>query len=384
MTATWAVCYESRDRRGPQQGHVTKACVRACDNKGVPMKFKGLLLASAVALALPGVAAAEAPHGWYVDGGVGAVFVDNNDEMTGVFGVDIPVDYDVGVAVTGSLGYKWMGGFRLEGELGYRASDVTEETMFFGTVNGDVTAFSGMLNLLYDWQLNDNWQLSLGGGIGYATVDHEYKINTAGTIIDDDASGMAWQGIAELHYQWTSMTDVYVGYNYFSTQDDNFTNVFIFPNPIENLDYDAHAIMLGVRMFFGAAPEAVVEEPPMTCEQRGDCPAPIVDTYIVFFDFNKSNLSAEAQAVVAEAAATYQSTGKVNIDVVGHTDTVGSASYNQSLSERRAGAVASELVSLGVPADKIMTSGRGFADPLVPTGPGVREPQNRRAVINLQ
>jgi len=40
-------------------------------------------------------------------------------------------------------------------------------------------------------------------------------------------------------------------------------------------------------------------------------------------------------------------------------------------------------VNLGVPADKIATSGRGFSDPLVPTGPGVREPQNRRAVINL-
>lgn len=379
MTRPRRSCYESRRLVWPKAWLRHTGLREFRDNKGVSMKLKGLLLSSAFVLALPGVAAAEAPHGWYVDGGVGAVFVQDNDDLTGVFGVDIPAEYDTGIAIIGSVGHKWMGGFRLEGELGYRASDLTENTMFFGNSNGDVTAFSGMLNLLYDWQLNDNWQLSLGGGIGYANVDHEYKINAAGTVIDDDTSGMAWQGIAELHYQWTSMTDVYLGYNYFTVEDDNFTNVFIFPNPIENLEYDAHAVMLGVRMFFGAAPAAVVEEPPV----QEPPVAPIVENFIVFFDFNKSNLSAEAQAVVAEAAATYQANGYVSIDVVGHTDTVGSASYNQGLSERRAASVASELVNLGVPADKIMTTGRGFSDPLVPTGPGVREPQNRRAVINL-
>jgi outer membrane protein OmpA-like peptidoglycan-associated protein len=46
--------------------------------------------------------------------------------------------------------------------------------------------------------------------------------------------------------------------------------------------------------------------------------------------------------------------------------------------------VAAELVRLGVPQDAISTEGRGFSDPMVPTGPGVREPQNRRAVIDLK
>jgi outer membrane protein OmpA-like peptidoglycan-associated protein len=41
------------------------------------------------------------------------------------------------------------------------------------------------------------------------------------------------------------------------------------------------------------------------------------------------------------------------------------------------------MVRLGVPGDAITTEGRGFSDPMVPTGPGVREPQNRRAVIEL-
>ena len=67
----------------------------------------------------------------------------------------------------------------------------------------------------------------------------------------------------------------------------------------------------------------------------------------------------------------------------GHTDTVGSMAYNQRLSERRADAVKTEMVREGLTSGDISTVGRNFSEPLVPTGPGVREPQNRRAVIDL-
>ena len=73
----------------------------------------------------------------------------------------------------------------------------------------------------------------------------------------------------------------------------------------------------------------------------------------------------------------------VRVVVTGHTDTVGSVRYNQALSERRANAVKNEMVREGLNANDIMTVGRNFADPLVATGRGVREPQNRRAVIDL-
>jgi outer membrane protein OmpA-like peptidoglycan-associated protein len=108
-----------------------------------------------------------------------------------------------------------------------------------------------------------------------------------------------------------------------------------------------------------------------------------VRTFIVFFDFDQSNLTAEAQQVVAEAVRTAMSSGMVRVVVTGHTDTVGSQAYNQGLSERRATSVENEMVRLGLNANDIQTVGRSFTDPLVPTGPGVREPQNRRAVIDL-
>jgi outer membrane protein OmpA-like peptidoglycan-associated protein len=69
--------------------------------------------------------------------------------------------------------------------------------------------------------------------------------------------------------------------------------------------------------------------------------------------------------------------------VTGHTDTVGSDKYNQALSERRAEAVKGEMVRQGMDGRSIAIAGKSFHDPLVPTGPGVREPQNRRAVIHL-
>jgi outer membrane protein OmpA-like peptidoglycan-associated protein len=87
--------------------------------------------------------------------------------------------------------------------------------------------------------------------------------------------------------------------------------------------------------------------------------------------------------VIAQAAQTAKSTGAVRVLVTGHTDTVGSATYNQALSELRAGAVKAQMVADGLAESAISTVGKGFNDPLVQTGPNVREPQNRRAVIDL-
>jgi OmpA-OmpF porin, OOP family len=74
---------------------------------------------------------------------------------------------------------------------------------------------------------------------------------------------------------------------------------------------------------------------------------PAVKTFIVFFDFDKSNLIAEAQNVVGQAVQAAKLGGAVRVLVTGRTDTVGSQAYNQGLSERRAAAVRAEMVRLG-------------------------------------
>ena len=105
--------------------------------------------------------------------------------------------------------------------------------------------------------------------------------------------------------------------------------------------------------------------------------------FMVFFDFDKSNLTPEAREIVTAAVRTAKERGSVRIVVTGHTDTVGSFRYNQALSERRANSVKAEMVRQGMDGAMIATIGKSFSEPLVATGPGVREPQNRRASIDL-
>jgi len=98
-------------------------------------------------------------------------------------------------------------------------------------------------------------------------------------------------------------------------------------------------------------------------------------------------LTPDAQSVVQEAATYATSPAdqvSSHISVVGHTDTSGSYAYNMRLSERRAKATADQLVADGVNQSTLDVSWKGFTQPAVDTGPGVKEPLNRRAVIDVQ
>jgi iron complex outermembrane receptor protein len=110
-------------------------------------------------------------------------------------------------------------------------------------------------------------------------------------------------------------------------------------------------------------------------------PASLARNYVVFFDFNKSDLTADAVKVVDQAAANAGPAKATEISVTGHTDTVGSDAYNLRLSRRRAESVAAQLEKDGVPASEIAILAKGKHDLLVPTADGVREPQNRRVTI---
>ncbi len=112
-------------------------------------------------------------------------------------------------------------------------------------------------------------------------------------------------------------------------------------------------------------------------------PAPVAvvapNDYLVFFDFNSSTLSPEAVDIV-NAAVSGSMTPGTSVTVVGNTDTVGSAQFNMGLGQRRADAVAAQLIAAGFEG-VITAESRGEESLLVPTGDGVAEPQNRRAEI---
>jgi outer membrane protein OmpA-like peptidoglycan-associated protein len=75
--------------------------------------------------------------------------------------------------------------------------------------------------------------------------------------------------------------------------------------------------------------------------------------------------------------------GSTSIKIVGHTDTVGTAAANQILSECRANAAKMNLVTKGIAPGMISATGRGETQLLVQTPDNVKEPQNRRATVDL-
>ena len=104
-------------------------------------------------------------------------------------------------------------------------------------------------------------------------------------------------------------------------------------------------------------------------------------SYLVFFDFDKSDLTSAGRQIVDQAAMNAPAAKVTQIAVTGHTDTVGSDEYNMRLSKRRAMSVAASLKRMASLKSEIAIVAKGKRDPLVPTGDGVREPQNRRVEI---
>jgi hypothetical protein len=137
------------------------------------------------------------------------------------------------------------------------------------------------------------------------------------------------------------------------------------------------ASIIGAALLLGActqpAPvQAVAAPPPQTVQ------AP---SFMVFFDWDRSDLSAQATTTIQQAAAAYKANSGARVTAIGHTDTSGPNDYNMALSLRRANTVKAALVRAGVPAGAIDATGKGEEGLLVPTADGVREPQNRRVEI---
>jgi len=141
------------------------------------------------------------------------------------------------------------------------------------------------------------------------------------------------------------------------------------------------ANLLGLSALASTAPAAL----PVATAIPMAAPAPAASqTYLVFFDWDKSDLTPRATQIIARAASAAATTNITTINVSGYTDTSGALDYNQDLSERRAQTVAAALVLDGVLQSQIEIHAFGETHPMVPTGPGIRESQNRRVEIVLQ
>jgi outer membrane protein OmpA-like peptidoglycan-associated protein len=346
------------------------------------MKRIRLTVVAATALAvLPTLAQAESP-GLYIGLGAGATLPRESD-LNGSPSFDSNADLDTGWKGIGSLGYKFPNGLRSELELGYGQNDV--DSVSGATASGSFKHGSAMANAFYDFDNLLPWSavtpfIGVGLGGGWLKAD---GINVPGTRIDDSDVNFAYQAMAGLNFDITDRLTANVGYRWFSIPSadfkaDNSASV--------DSEYSAHMFMVGLRWSFGppARPAPAPAVAPTPAPAPAPAPAPRVQVpsrYLVFFEFDRADLTPEGRQVVQQAAAAAKANNVVRIEATGHADRAGSDAYNQRLSQRRAETVRAELVRNGIRQNEIAVFAKGEREPLVPTPDGVREPQNRRVEI---
>ena len=126
---------------------------------------------------------------------------------------------------------------------------------------------------------------------------------------------------------------------------------------------------------------------PQAAPEPEPAPEPVAEkiTYAAdaFFDFDKSVLKPEGRASLDELVGKIEQINLEVIIAVGHTDSVGTEAYNQKLSERRAEAVKSYLVSKGIDSNRIYTEGKGELQPIATNQTAAGRAQNRRVEIEV-
>jgi len=103
----------------------------------------------------------------------------------------------------------------------------------------------------------------------------------------------------------------------------------------------------------------------------------------VLFVFNQSDLTPTAKSQLDALMSKFEDADVVSIKVVGHTDSVGSDAYNQSLSERRASSVAEYLLSQGVAPNKVTSEGKGKSQPIADNETEEGRAKNRRVDLHI-
>jgi outer membrane protein OmpA-like peptidoglycan-associated protein len=379
------------------------------------MKLRSALLAATV-LAIPFAANAQPVTGLYIGAGVGV----NVTQQSQVKNLSFPTLFpnSNGLSTSGNLkgsagfvglasvGWGFGNGLRAEIEGNYRQNSLPGLTGFTGT-SGNLAGgstqqeYGGMVNVLYDFNGVSPWIVPyVGAGVGGIWAAEKFHAYNAGAFTsggvrvpagalgfsaNDTSASFAYQAIlgaaipiasmpglaitAEYRFMGTAGTRSYSGLASLGTAHS--------PANVELGSIYNHSFLVGLRYNFGVAPPP----PPPPAPVPAQAPA---RSYLVFFDWDKYSLTDRARQIIREAADNSTHVQYTRIEVNGYTDTSGTPQYNMGLSIRRANAVKAELIKDGVPVNAITTQGFGETHLLVPTGPGVREPQNRRVEIIIR
>jgi iron complex outermembrane receptor protein len=308
-------------------------------------------------------------------------------------GIDVSVAYSFSAE---QIGLPLDGSFTIDGQANYLMHDDNIQGNVVignaGTFNGDdgEPRWKALLTLGY---AEDNWSVQWTsryyGGLKdldrtndceFGTLAHCPSVG-AGDFEGNETAGVFYHDISA-SYQFHPV-NVTVGVDNLFDKDPPF----LFPTGQTNAagsagyDFLGRFVYMKVSAKLGEGEEAPAAAAAYTPPPAVAVAPSVPHSYLVFFDFNKSDLTPQAVSIVNQAATNAGPAHVTQLTVTGHTDTVGSDAYNMRLSRRRAESVASQLEKDGIASSEIEIVAKGKRDLLVPTADGVKEPQNRRVQI---
>ena len=345
------------------------------------LKIKRVVALAALLAGSAGVA--HATEGWYGRADVGYSFEGESDHTeNGGVGFDFNLDHETDWSQHLGLGYAFSNNFRLEGELAHRFNQY--EVNGTGFDDGDVHAWSAMANLFYDFNRGGRIEPYVGVGVGGVRFNN--TVRDGAITMGEEDTVLGYQGLLGVAIGLTEQLDLDIGYRYFAADGSNY-ELDDGSGRNFDMDYQQQSVTMGLRYQF-AAPAAppVVVPPPVTPPVVTRPPPPAAcptSEFVVYFEWDRSNLNQAALETIDAAVNRARQCNVSGVVVVGHTDTSGSPTYNQGLSERRASVVRDALVARGIAAGSIQAQARGETDLARATRDGVREPLNRRTAVTI-
>ena len=320
-----------------------------------------------------------------------------------------------------TLGHAYANGLRPEFELDYRRNNL-DSLGGSSNVSGYSKAYTAMGNLWYDIRTDRGFfsvvHPYIGGGIGYARVTAENYTAPPGApaAFTGDDHLFAYQAGAGIGFDVSRSLTLSVDYRALRTQRGDFATAV--PGVSAQDRYQAQSAMVGLRYAFdapapkpmpvAALPPAPVMTPPPPApvvapprDSDGDgvlddndrCPntpagftvdssgCMIKQTVVlrgVNFEFDSDRMTVPARETLDHVADAIKAQPGLEIEIDGHTDSRGSDAYNQRLSQRRADAVRSYLVTRGVEGRTLVARGFGESRPVASNDTDEGRTENRR------
>ncbi|MDD1791715.1 OmpA family protein [Enterovibrio makurazakiensis] len=269
-------------------------------------------------------------------------------------------DNDVGGGLI--LGYDFGNSFSIESTYDYLGHFDASYSPTPGAISGDLTS----LTLAPKLGIGITDATDLYGKIGAAWWNWDSKAGN-----QDDLSLLGAIGI---DHRANDLVNVRLEYQYIHDMDEAYFNA------------DNHLISAGLTFHFGrtSAPEPVmVVEEVVVVEEVIETKKYVFSEAddVELFAFGKSTLSNEATQQLNPMLKRLQDFEESTAIIIGHTDSVGSEAFNQTLSEERAQTVANYFTDNGISADRLSVVGMGEGEPVASNDTEEGRAKNRRVEI---